>query len=552
MTEVVAALIWRGKRFLACQRPAHKARGLLWEFVGGKTEPGETGEQALIRECREELGIEVEPRDVFMEVTHQYPDMQVHLTLYNAVIAAGEPKLLEHNDLKWITPAQIDGLEFCPADEAILERIKQVYGEPTVMELIDSLRGPCSCGAVHDTAIRDIRIESGLKDRVGDILKENGFSKKLLLVADQNTLKAAEGILESLRDFEIEFKLYENLRLATMKEVGEIEDLIRGRAISVLSVGTGSLNDICRLACARQDKLLCLFATAPSMDGFASYSSPIVANGFKDSYPAKSPEVILGDTAILAAAPAELKSSGFGDMIAKYVALVDWRISALLTDEVYCERVGDLTRRAVDTLMGMADRVTQNDEETAGQIFASLLMTGVGMSFMQNSRPASGAEHVVAHLIECKQLPQGILPDLHGEDVGVCTLEMLELYAKLAELEMIHTREDSTDWAQVYNYYEAMAGDVKKLNEPTTITDEVSPKELREKWPQIREIIHSVPDAKTCREAMEKAGCKLTYQDIEKPRALMDGCIKYSPYMRRRITLLRLLPMIVEANELKI
>ncbi len=124
MTEVVAALIWRGERFLACQRPAHKARGLLWEFVGGKVEPGETPEQALIRECREELAVTVIPRDIFMEVTHEYPDLTVHLTLFNAELPQGEPKALEHNDLRWIRMEDIDSLAFCPADEEILERLK--------------------------------------------------------------------------------------------------------------------------------------------------------------------------------------------------------------------------------------------------------------------------------------------------------------------------------------------------------------------------------------------------------------------------------------------
>ena len=124
-TEVVAALIWRGERFLACQRPAHKARGLLWEFVGGKVEPGETREQALIRECREELAVTVVPRDVFMEVTHEYPDLTVHLTLFNAELPQGEPQALEHNDLRWITVAEMDDLPFCPADQEILERIKE-------------------------------------------------------------------------------------------------------------------------------------------------------------------------------------------------------------------------------------------------------------------------------------------------------------------------------------------------------------------------------------------------------------------------------------------
>ena len=127
MTEVVAALIWKNDKFMICQRPAHKARGLLWEFVGGKVESGETKEQALIRECREELNVLLSVGDVFMEVIHEYPDITVHLTLFNATIAEGEPPKLEHNDIKWITPSEVQKYEFCPADEEILARICEVY-----------------------------------------------------------------------------------------------------------------------------------------------------------------------------------------------------------------------------------------------------------------------------------------------------------------------------------------------------------------------------------------------------------------------------------------
>ena len=128
MTDVVAALIWRGDKFMICQRPAHKARGLLWEFVGGKVEPGESKAEALIRECREELDVTVAPGEVFMEVVHEYPDLVVRLTLFNASIAEGTPRLLEHNDLRWITVAQIDQYDFCPADESILAALKERFG----------------------------------------------------------------------------------------------------------------------------------------------------------------------------------------------------------------------------------------------------------------------------------------------------------------------------------------------------------------------------------------------------------------------------------------
>ena len=129
MTEVVAALIWQGDKFMICQRPANKARGLLWEFVGGKVEPGETKEQALIRECQEELAVTMSVGDVFMDVIHEYPDLTVHLTLFNATIAKGEPQKLEHNDIQWITPSEIQNYEFCPADEEILAKIQEVHNE---------------------------------------------------------------------------------------------------------------------------------------------------------------------------------------------------------------------------------------------------------------------------------------------------------------------------------------------------------------------------------------------------------------------------------------
>lgn len=124
--EVVAALVWREDKFLICQRPANKARSLLWEFVGGKVEAGETKERALVRECNEELAITVKPHGIFTEVTHEYPDVTVHLTLFNCSILQGEPQLLEHNSMQWITPAEISDYDFCPADEEILKKIQTI------------------------------------------------------------------------------------------------------------------------------------------------------------------------------------------------------------------------------------------------------------------------------------------------------------------------------------------------------------------------------------------------------------------------------------------
>ena len=129
--DVVAALIWDEGKFLICRRPPHKARGGLYEFVGGKVEPGETKEQALVRECREELDIRIGVGDVYMELVHRYPDMRVDLTLYNARILAGEPKMLEHTDIRFIAPEEIPQYDFCPADEAILRKLRGARGDKT-------------------------------------------------------------------------------------------------------------------------------------------------------------------------------------------------------------------------------------------------------------------------------------------------------------------------------------------------------------------------------------------------------------------------------------
>lgn len=413
-----------------------------------------------------------------------------------------------------------------------------------ILDVIADFRAGCTCGRHHDTTIRDVRIGSGLVHRTGEILRQNGFPKKLLLVADKQTLKAADGIVESLAGFDLSYHIYDNLRVAEMHHVQELERLIEGQDIAILSVGTGSVNDPCRMAASRQNKMLCIFATAPSMDGFASYGAPLVHEGFKATYGAKSPEVVIGDTAILAAAPSELKSAGFGDMMAKYVGLIDWQVSALLTGEYYCPKIAALVRKAVDELMALADKVTANDEHTAGKIFESLLMTGIAMSFTQNSRPASGAEHIISHLIECVQLRDGIIPNFHGDDVGVATLAVLKYYNELAKRETIETQYETVDWDKVYAFFGNMADEVRKLNSPENIIDSVDPQKLKGLWSQIVSIIGSVPSYEAVLDAMGRAGCKLTYRDIGKPKALFDDCFYYSPYMRKRLTLLRLRDMI--------
>ena len=408
--------------------------------------------------------------------------------------------------------------------------------------LIDSFRD-CGCGMDHRCGIHDIRIGSGLVTQVGEILRENGFPRRLLLIGDRDTLAAAAGIEESLTGFEVTRHCYDTLRVATMDDVRLVEDYL-DRVDAVVAVGAGSIHDPSRLACARRNKPLCLFATAPSMDGFASYNAPIVDGGFKTTHAAKCPEVIIADTKILAAAPKALKSAGFGDMISKYIALIDWQVSHLVTGEAYCPRVADLTRTAVDRLMTMAGRVTLEDEETAAAVLESLLMTGIAMSFTRTSRPGSGTEHILAHYWECIELLEGKIPNFHGEDVGVATLLTLREYEALASRETVTAHSEVNDWDAVYRAYGPLAGDVRQLNTPDTITDGIEPRVIEEKWPEIRAIVRSVPDYDACYRAMKAAGCKTTIAEIGKDPAFVAESLLYHPYMRRRLSLRRLARMV--------
>lgn len=401
----------------------------------------------------------------------------------------------------------------------------------------------CECGMEHRCDIKDIRIGSGLVHQVGQILQDNDFPKKILLVADRNTIKAAEGIVESLKGFEVEQYIYDELRVATMDDVRLVEGFF-DRVDGVLAVGTGSIHDPCRMACALGKKPLALFGTAPSMDGFASYNAPIVEGNFKTTLAAKCPEVIIADTKILAAAPSELKSAGFGDMISKYIALIDWQVSHLVTGEHYCEKVAGLTRFATDRLMEMADKVTLCDEEAAAAVFESLLMTGIAMAFTCTSRPGSGTEHIMAHYWECLELLEGKIPNYHGEDVGVCTLIMLKFYNELIRKQTIRTHKEQPDWDEIYAAYGVLAPEVRKLNTPDTITDAIDPDEIVEKWPQIVKIVQSVPSYEQCLDAMKRAGCKTTIEEVGKSREFVAESFLYHPFMRRRLSLRRVANMI--------
>lgn len=404
----------------------------------------------------------------------------------------------------------------------------------------------CPCGRKHTFVTEVAEIGHGVKERAGKILANAGFPKKVLIVSDDNAMRAADGLLPVLEaaGFEMKKLVYKNMMYAKIEQVREVEALL-GDVDGVIAVGTGSVDDICRVASFNKKKKFAIFATAPSMDGFASDSAPIIENNFKTSVYVEQPMAILADTEILAKAPTELKAAGFGDMVAKYIGIFDWRLSHMLTDEYYCPAVAEITMQGVNKIMALADKVTGEDEEAAGNIMEGLILSGLGMKLAGCSRPASGAEHVVSHYWECYKLARGIWPEFHGKKVGVATVLINRIYHNIADrVPEIDPIPDPTDMEEVKAAFDpSQVDEVVRLNTPA-ITADIDLARLKRIWPDVRKMINEIlPSDEELMRLMKAAGAVTEPADVHVTPELMEKGLKYHSYMRKRILLTRLLPM---------
>lgn len=415
-----------------------------------------------------------------------------------------------------------------------------------IRKLVEQLRG-CPCGREHTVDIRALEVGSDMTRRTGEILEREGFSKNILLVADDNTLRVSEGIFDSLdaHGFTLKKLIYKDLKYARAEQVAEVEALCAD-VDGILSVGTGSLNDICRAAALRANKEFAIFATAPSMDGFASDTAPILRNNFKETWRGVQPSVIIADTKILAKSPTELKAAGLGDMIAKYVAITDWRVSTLLTGEYFCENIEKLTLDAVNKCVSLADKLATEDEEAAGAVMEALVISGIAMKLAGCSRPASGAEHMVSHFLECYKCANGIWPDYHGKKVGVASLLICGAYRKIAQtVKAVNAGDDPLDLDALLSLFEpAFHDEIRALN-TSPITDIVDPKVLTERWQDVRRIVlEYIPEPGALFDAMRAAGGITDIDGIHVSAELMRDALHGHAHMRHRIYLSRLLPML--------
>ena len=404
----------------------------------------------------------------------------------------------------------------------------------------------CPCGYEHPQIDMIVEIGRGLLPKTAEILKN--FPRNILVVADNNTLAASDGLLDVLKagEFQCGLHCYENCIEADIIKVKEIEQL-SAPFDGILAVGSGSIGDICRLASFNAKKAFAIFATAASMDGFASSTAPITIDNFKESILCHVPSVIIGDTDILAKAPVELKAAGFGDIIAKYVALADWKIATMISDEYFCPSVAALVKDALEKSMAQADKVTKEDPEAAGAMMEALVLSGIAMTLANNTRPASAAEHLVSHFWEMKKLERHEPMPLHGAKVGIGTLMIVKLYHAIVDGVMGSPvfQDDCTNWDMVYKVYgPGFKAEIDRLNNPSII-EKTSVEVLQKHWPDICHLIKDeLPHHEELLKLMKAAGSVTTIEEIDVDRQLALDALEYHPYMRYRINLTRLLPML--------
>lgn len=296
----------------------------------------------------------------------------------------------------------------------------------------------CECGRRHKLLIKEICIKNNALDELRRVLSPFK-DKKIFMFSDENTYKAAgEKTSRILKDNNHTFK---NFVIPNSKEILIPNEKVLGRLFMelendtglIIAVGSGTINDLGKYLSVKTNIPYIIICTAPSMDGYASDGSPLICDGFKISFDATHPYAIIGDVNIMKNAPDELIRAGFGDIVGKITALMDWKLSNMITGEYICETCVTLTERAIQRVIDSADKLMDRDEKSVQYLLEALTFTGVAMGLVGVSRPASGAEHMISHYWEMDFIKRNKYPYLHGIKVGIATPIVLELFELMKE-----------------------------------------------------------------------------------------------------------------------
>ena len=414
----------------------------------------------------------------------------------------------------------------------------------------DDFARPCSCGKNHHVEVREILIESGAVEALEEAMSD-GFLKNYispLLICDTNTKKVTEEIMENIYDRCQVLVLDAEGLHADNYAVEIVENFMDEDIDLILAVGSGTVHDISRYVAGQYKIPFISVPTAASVDGFASTVAAMTWNGLKKTMPAVAPLAIFADTDIISKAPKRLNASGVSDLLGKYICLADWKIAHMLTGEYYCEYIVDLEERALKTVGSSLRAIAAGEPEACEQLMYALVLSGLAMQMVGNSRPASCAEHHMSHLWEMAVINEP-LDALHGEKVSVGTVLVLKVYKKIAKAirkgKCRVKPYEETDRKLLEETFgkKGLLDGILEENEPELLKD-VDPAKLERHLSDIADIIEDLPDEVEMLHMLEKAGSKKNVYEIGLDEEIIPMSLRLAPYVRRRLSLLRISRML--------
>ena len=401
----------------------------------------------------------------------------------------------------------------------------------TVQELIDPKGFECECGVHHAVSIKYLKTGRGVVSCVPEMVSALG-AKKPFVLCDKNTYEAAgKKVEEVLKAAGMPYTLYILPKDNLTPDEWAVGNVIMHLDMScdlILGVGSGVINDTCKEVAFKTGRVNAIVGTAPSMDGFASATSSMERDHVKVSLNNQCPQGILLDADIMAQAPMRMLWAGFGDMVAKYVAVCEWRITNLITGEYYCESIADLMRSAVKKIVDNVEKLTQRDPEAVLAVAEGLVIAGLGMAFAGCSRPASGIEPYFSHMWDMMALERGLPYDLHGIQVGVGTVMSMRLYEFVKQQKPDRERMlahaaafDRDAWeAQVRRVFGKTADEIIRIedkvkkNDPDRLAKRIDA--LIENWDTILKIIdEELPEYEYLYNMMKATGMPVEPREIE-------------------------------------
>ena len=407
------------------------------------------------------------------------------------------------------------------------------FDQMSLKELIRPEGFDCECGRHHVCALQYLKIGRGAVESVPEMLAAMG-KKRPFVVCDQNTYEVAgRRVCEILDRAGVEHGLYviPGKRISPAEwEVGSALMHYDPRCDMLLGVGSGVVNDTCKVLAHAIGVPSAIVGTAPSMDGYASNSSSMEVNHVKVSLYNHAPVGILLDSEILAQAPMRMLWAGLGDMVAKYIAVCEWRISHIVTGEFYCESIAQMMRSALKKIVDASDGITKRDPDAIQSIAEGLVVAGMAMAYAEISRPASGLEHYFSHMWEMMALERGVPYDLHGIQVGVGTVLSMKLYRKIRQIQPDRAKAEAhmkafsrADWeAQVRRIFGKTADEIIAIEDKTHKNDPARHAKrldnLVNHWDEILKIIdEELPDYDALYQTMAKTGMPMRPSEIDVP-----------------------------------